>query len=287
MRDLSDKEVGELQDWLDAAAATAGVHPGAGQGLDVSALDGLLCGVLLQPQRVAEADWLALVQAEARGGAAAGAPRPLPRWPSTLPLLRRRHAALDEAIGTRRWFDPWIFPPHDTAAPASGDADEAGDAAEADLLRNAVLPWVAGFALACEHFPGLMQRDAEALAQPLALLYLHFDAEDLEGLEDEPELAAALAATEPPADLAQAAEDLVRAVLLLADVSRPVRPAGPVRPASPRPARPGGAAAQTAPAHARPGRPPRSKSARRARARPAAGRRRCARPAAPGRLNRR
>lgn len=252
MRDLSDREVGELQELLDAdATAPTGSTGAAGEAWDVSALDGLLCGVLLQPQRLAEAAWLPLLLQ----GRAERSPPP---W---LPLVRRRLEALNEAIDERRWFDPWIFPSHDDGR--AGTPDDAG------ALRQAVLPWVAGFAMACERFPGLMQLPAPALAEPLALLYLHFDAQDLEGLEDDPALAAALAATDPPADLAQAAEDLVRSVLLLADVSRPVGHVGPrvSRPAA-RPDRRLPPGPRTVPARAPQGPPPRSKSARRARTRP-------------------
>ncbi len=131
---------------------------------------------------------------------------------------------------------------------------EAGAAAPSPV-RESLLPWVAGFALAAERFPALMRHDEQALAEPLALLYQHFDVEDLEGLEDEPALADALAAVEPPGDMAEAAEDLVRAVLLLADVSRPnVSP--DVRPAP-----------RTTPSRASPGPGPRSRNGRPGRAR--------------------
>jgi uncharacterized protein len=86
---------------------------------------------------------------------------------------------------------------------------------------------VAGFATALELFPGLMALDAQAITEPLALLYRHLDAEDLEDADD---LLAEIETLEPPADLTEAVEELVRATLLLADVSRPLRPQrdGPV-----------------------------------------------------------
>lgn len=237
MRDLSDTEIAHLQGLLDALAP-----PGAGVAdapLDVSALDGYLCGVLLQPRPVPEREWWPF------GGTAAHAPAGL------APLVRRRHEALDEAIGGRRWFDPWIFELE--AEPKAAGGPAPGEPAAA-AVRDSVLPWVAGFALAVERFPSLLRHDEQALAEPLALLYQHFDADDLEGLEDEPALADALAETEPPADLGEAAEDLVRAVLLLADVSRPARPATP-------PAR------RTGPARASPGPGQRTRSGPPARAR--------------------
>lgn len=242
MRDLSDTEIARLQNLLDAQASTgtAGGAAMAEAPLDVSALDGYLCGVLLQPHPVPERDWWPFGAATTRDTEALQS------------LVRQRHAALEEAIAARRWFDPWIFElePDPAADPGVGDA---GGFAAAPV-RDSVLPWVAGFALAAERFPALMRHDEQALAEPLALLYQHFDGEDLEGLEDEPALAGALATAEPPADMGEAAEDLVRAVLLLADVSRPVRPQPP-------------APGRRGPAHASPGPGPRSRSGRPARAR--------------------
>ena len=80
------------------------------------------------------------------------------------------------------------------------------------------MPWVAGFATAMELFPGLMRMDAQALLEPLATLYMHLDPEDL---EDADELLEEIETLEPPQDLAEAVEGLVRSTLLLADVSRP------------------------------------------------------------------
>ncbi len=250
MRDLSDTEIAHLQALLDKLATSAP----SGAPLDVSALDGYLCGVLLQPQPVAERDWwpfgpTAAAQPGKALAAAAGAARQ-----DLAPLVRRRHEVLAEAIAGRRWFDPWIFELDDADHEGEAHARDA-EAAAPSPVRESLLPWVAGFALAAERFPALMRHDEQALAEPLALLYQHFDAEDLEGLEDEPALADALEAVEPPGDMAEAAEDLVRAVLLLADVSRPdARPN----------ARP---APRTTPSHASPGPGPRSKSGRPGRAR--------------------
>ena len=77
-------------------------------------------------------------------------------------------------------------------------------------------PWVAGFAAALETFPALLGNDESVLLEPLALLYRHLDPEDLEDAET---LLAEIEALEPPADLAAAVEELVRATLLLADVA--------------------------------------------------------------------
>ena len=175
--------------------------------LDVSMLDGFLCGVLLQPQMVPTSQWLPhLTDADGRA------------LPTSFDATRlqalalRRHAELNDAIGSRQWFDPWVF----EMAPADdGDADDSDEPHETD----AVYPWVAGFAAAQEFFPGLMRLDAGALTAPLALLYRHLDADDL---EDADELMEEIESLEPPADLSAAVEELVRAALLLADVSRPL-----------------------------------------------------------------
>ena len=192
---LSDREIDALQALLDAVPAP--LEP-----LDVVSLDGYLCGVLVQPERVLPGRWLAYVSD--------GDGRPLPAGydPSPLhALVRRRHAELDAAIARRRWFDPWVF--------------ESGDAAgEDDAIREAVLPWVAGIAAAFELFPGVMRLPPEETLEPLALLYRHLDAEDL---DDADELFDEIETLEPVVDLAEAVEGLVRATLLLADAARPVR----------------------------------------------------------------
>ena len=109
----------------------------------------------------------------------------------------------------------------DDAADDAGD-DVADAGATQDGPRAAVLPWVAGFAAAMDLFPGLMALDHPGLVEPLALIYAAFDPDDL---EDADELLAVIDTLEPPSDMAEAVEDLVRAVLLLADVSRPRREA--------------------------------------------------------------
>ena len=192
---LSDQEIGALQALLDALPAP--LEP-----LDVVSLDGYLCGVLVQPQRVPAPRWLAHVSD--------GEGRPLPPGYDAAPLhalVRRRHAELDAAIARRHWFDPWVF--------ESADAAKEGDA-----VRAAVFPWVAGIAAAFELFPGVMQLSPEETLEPLALLYRHLDAEDL---DDADELLAEIDALEPVADLAEAVEGLVRATLLLADAAAGVR----------------------------------------------------------------
>lgn len=205
---LNERELDELQALLDTAPAP--LEP-----LDVSMLDGFLCGVLVQPTRVPASRWLPHIT-DADG-------RPLPRgFDATRlhELAQRRHAELNDAISRRQWFDPWVFELE----------GEDGEPSEVD----AVYPWVAGFATAMELFPELMRGDAQALTEPLALLYRHLDADDLEDADD---LLEEIDTLEPPEDLAEAVECLVRATLLLADVGRPLpasNTAPKKRPAPPR-----------------------------------------------------
>ena len=197
---LSERDLQLLQNRLDAV-------PEPLQPLDISALDGFLCGVLLMPQDVPEATWLPdVTDLEGRTLPAGFEPAPLHE------LVLRRHAELRRAIAARQWFDPWIF-----------ELDEAASPSES------VLPWVAGFAAAMDRFPALMRLGDPALMEPLALIYLHFDPQDL---DDAAELQAVIETIEPPADLGEAVQDLVRSVMLIADVTRPRAPVS--RPATRR-----------------------------------------------------
>ena len=230
LQPLNPRELDELQALLDRIPAPL-------EALDVSMADGYLCGVLLQPHRIPVSRWLPRVF-DVDGRA------PPPSFDTSRPcaLLLRRHAELDDAIDRRQWFDPWVF--------ELGDADEGDAAAEADESADdgtddgaddhdpapveAVYPWVAGFATALELFPDLMALDANSLTEPLALIYRHLGPDDLEDADD---LLAEIDSLEPPEDLADAVEGLVRATLLLADISRPAgavqglkRRGGPIPP---------------------------------------------------------
>ncbi len=197
-----------LQDILDEL-------PAALEPLNPSAIDGYLVGVVLQ--RVPwENAWPPIVDPEGE------APRNALGHPSVQKLqalLRQRCEELDRAIERRQWFDPWIFEADEPEAPPS----------------EACAPWAAGFALAMDHFPDLMAMDAQETGEALALIYIHFDAEDLEDAESLLELIEEL---EPATSLDEAVEDLVAATLTLADVTRPQRvppkPAAPSRPSRPR-----------------------------------------------------
>ena len=224
---LSERELDELQAIIDRVPAPL-------EALDASMIDGYLCGVLLQPRRVAVARWLPHIT-DVDGRALP------PRFDATRlhTLVLRRHAELDDAIQRRQWFDPWVFELADADAPdehdvheARDDEDDSGDADADPGAIDAVYPWVAGFATALELFPELMALDAKALTEPLALVYRHLAADDL---EDADELLAEIDSLEPPQDLSEAVEGLVRATLLLADIARPVAAAAPSGPPPRRP----------------------------------------------------
>jgi uncharacterized protein len=202
---LSDAEIDELQHALDAL-------PEPLDPLDASMLDGHLCGVLLQPEPVPAARWMRhVLDADGRALPAGFDAR---RMQS---LLLRRHAELSEAIAQRRWFDPWVF----ELEPEAGESADEGA-----LVSQSAFPWVAGFAFAMELYPGMLDRaDPAAQTAPLALIYRHLDADDL---EDADELIAEIETLEPCADLAEAVEGLVRATLLLADLVQGRAP-GPQR----------------------------------------------------------
>lgn len=200
---LDDDEIALLQVLLDRV-------PQPLQPLDVCALDGFLCGVLLQPDVVEVSRWWPSVTDVDR--------RSLPQdfdARDLQGLVLRRFTQLEQAIASRQWFDPWVFEMDAQTSPS-----------------ETVLPWVAGFAAAMERFPGLMRIDDARLMEPLALLYLHFDPDDLEDAQALQDLIDTL---EPPADLGEAVQDIVRSLMLIADVTRP---AAPVARPKPRPHRP-------------------------------------------------
>ena len=210
-RPLDEQEMAELD-------ALLGSLPPQHDALDIVMLDGYLCGVLLQPRPVPEAEWLAHVTDLDGKAPPAGFDRA-----RLAALVRRRHAELNRAIERRDWFDPWVYELDEDTSPS-----------------ETVLPWVAGFAAAVDTFTALMDRHEDDILEPLATLYRHFDPEDL---EDADALLAEIETLELPQDLPEAVEDLVRSVLLMADVSRP-RAAAPRRPAGPpgarKPRPPGG-----------------------------------------------
>lgn len=165
--------------------------------LDISAVDGFLCGLLLQPNSIDPTIWLPFItDVEGRSLSVSFDTRALHA------LVLRRHGQLRRSIASRQWFDPWVFELDAQASPS-----------------ECVLPWVAGFAAAMDRFPELMRRSDARNLEPLALIYMHFDPQDL---EDADTLQQMIDTLEPPADLAEAVQDLVRSVMLLADVTHPL-----------------------------------------------------------------
>ena len=111
MLPVTESELEELQALLDRVPAPL-------EALDVSMLDGFLCGVLLQPDWVPVSRWMPFVT-DVDG-------RALPaRFDTTRlhPLVLRRHAELNDAIDRRQWFDPWVFELGDEEV----DHEEGGD----------------------------------------------------------------------------------------------------------------------------------------------------------------
>ena len=190
---LDERDLAALQALLDDV-------PKPLEPLDLGAIDGYLCGVLVQPRVVAEgAWWPRIVDIDAR---------PLPARVDVSPLkalVRRRHGELAEAIAARRWFDPWVF-----AQEAESEDDDE------DAVSAAVQPWAFGFSVALEAFATLLERDDDEVTAPLALLYRHLG---VDHLEDADALQAEIEALPPPPSLEVAVEELVRATLLLADAA--------------------------------------------------------------------
>jgi uncharacterized protein len=193
MADLSS-DPGTLQQLLDALAAPA-------EPLDVVMLDGFVCAVLLRSRPLPATAWLPYVlDIEGRD---VSPPR---HALAARQAVMRRHDMLRDAISQRQWFDPWVF-----------ELDEGAAAGEA------VMPWAAGFALAAERFALALPPGDEAATEALALIYQYLDADHWPAVTVA--LADAIGELEPPRRLDEAVEDLVRAVLLLADHTGPAAPA--------------------------------------------------------------
>ncbi|MCK7493043.1 MAG: UPF0149 family protein [Comamonadaceae bacterium] len=201
--------------------------------LDLSALDGFLCGVLLQPRPLPRrrAGWPFVADVEGRRAAARAS-----SWTQLHALVLRRHAELDRAIAAAAVVRPLDLPSSKTAAPA-----RRRGAALGGRLRRGDGP--------------LSGADAPTTTRALdraagACCTCHFDPDDL---EDADALLEVIETLEPPADLAEAAEDLVRSraadgrrhAAARATAGGPARgmplgraaPIGPVAPTDARPAR--------------------------------------------------
>lgn len=206
--DLSNAEFQELDELLAAAPAPL-------EAMDTVMVDGFLCGLIVQPQRLAPEAWLPWVL-DAQGRAFAADPA-WPAYPRARALILRRHAALTRAIEGDGWFDPLVLEPDPEAEEAQAP-DVAPDDAVAALspVSQLLAPWAAGFHFACTTFPGLLELDEPAVATTLARLWRHLPVEN----DDERELLATLDRELPLASLEDAVDDLVHAVAELAELTQ-------------------------------------------------------------------
>jgi uncharacterized protein len=156
---------------------------------------------------------------------------PEPNWAPLRERLVERHRALDAAIQARRWFDPWIFdsadlhsvepdddPDEDVELGADDNAYDGSDDIPTPV-RDAVYPWVAGFIEAMISFDDLLELGDARAQEPQALIAQYLDRDEL---EDADALWDLVDSFEPPRELGEAVEGLVRASLLLADITRPL-----------------------------------------------------------------
>lgn len=193
--DLSDAEIDELDRLLAEG----------GSAFDVSALDGYLCSVIVQPEPVDASDWLAALWEGAEGAAAAAREH-------AAPLVRRRHDALRRAIAEDGFFDPLIFGFDEDHPPAVSEYEPA---ARLPPASQALMPWVAGFEAGVERFPALASLEGPEVPAVLARLYRHLPADD--ALEQD--VVATLDRENPLAGLDEAIDALVAAVIELADLA--------------------------------------------------------------------
>jgi uncharacterized protein len=107
-QDLSDAEFAELDDLL--AEIPEPLEP-----LDAVMLDGFLCGVLVQPELIADEAWLPFVFDA--GGHRWGEAEPSPEQLRARSLILRRHAALNRSIAEFGAFDPFVLRWAQTPAP--------------------------------------------------------------------------------------------------------------------------------------------------------------------------
>ena len=201
---------------VEALDALLAAIPDDRDPMDVAVLDGYLAGVLLQPDPIPPSSWLPLVfDADGREGAL---PDPETARRAT-ELIMRRYNELAACIAAREPFDPIVFEATDDAGvPLAGRAGIA-----------ALAPWAAGFVVALDTFPALDEAcdrdgDLDALIAAIArYVELHPEATDDErGVYADAQ--AVFDHERPLANLDDALDDVVDAVLDIADISRPNRP---------------------------------------------------------------
>ncbi len=209
-RPMSDADVAELDRLL--ATVPAERHP-----LDVAMLDGFLAALQLLPGVVAPEAWLPFVF-DAQGRAVV-----LPGEPATrrraVDLVLRRYDELGAYIAAREPFEPVIFEL----------LDEEGNALAGRDAIAALEPWAEGFVNALTAFPALHDRLGGDDVEPdtLGAILRHLPVDPDDPSEESRVFAEEEADFErdyPLADLDEAIEALVAAVLDIADVTRPRRP---------------------------------------------------------------
>lgn len=167
--------------------------------LDMSALDGFLVGIALQPQRPVITQWFNWILDENGNPGVVK----LQQTQRIRELIEKRYQELLHTINGRLWFDPWILT-SDTAV----------------SVRLTVQPWILGFAAACELYPDLTNNNSTELNEALAGIYQHLDITDL---EDAVDLIEEIESLEYPHNLDDAVEILVSSTMLLADISHPLK----------------------------------------------------------------
>ena len=213
---LSDPDVSELDELLQAL-------PEELDPLDVEMLDGFLAAILLQPEPVPPSAWLPFVfDAQGRGTTLSADDAATQR---AIELIMRRHNELAAYIAAREPFDPILFELED-----DDGATLTGKAAIAALE-----PWAEGFMNALAAFPALLDRlqadDTGTVALSGILRHLPADPDDASA--ESREFARDRAAFDrdlPLADLDEAIAELVAAVMDVADITRPRRPAARATP---------------------------------------------------------
>lgn len=212
-RDLSEAELDELDSWL--AALPEPLMP-----MDVVMLDGYLCGVIVQPVVIDPAQWLAPVFDFGEGRALDA---DTPGRERAVSLVLRRHAALNAALHEDGWFEPLIVDLGDdedeptASADAASEADDGFDAlAEVNPVSRPLVPWVAGFELACVRFGALLESRDDAVAAALLRIFRHLPAES----DEQREVAAMLDRDAPLASLDDAIDELVASVADLAELTQ-------------------------------------------------------------------
>ncbi|NML13879.1 YecA/YgfB family protein [Azohydromonas caseinilytica] len=219
-QDLTDQELAELDELL---AAT----PEPLQPLDIVMLDGYLCGVLVQPELLDEAQWLPPIFDIEQ--------RPLPddvdaEWLQRCSaLIRRRYEALNRALAEDGAFDPVILDPESEPEDGEGAEDELPlseyeqqAAADAKALQESLpeasrplMPWVVGFQHAALSFPKLMESEDDAVDLTLARVFRHLPAQT----DEEREVLDTMQRELPLASVDEAIDDLVMAVAELWDLT--------------------------------------------------------------------